>query len=237
MQEQGIFLSALLSGIISAIAVGVVFYFIHQRAVNVWAAKFQKQLDLTNEAERKIHLNEMDYLSDKNKTAIAYADAITESRTASFEEGRKQGKAEQELETNMKLADQKTEFAVRLQAEREQSASEARDKQRAEQELQAKLFSIKISPYAQLLTDNGIFKNTHEGKVGYQYQLLVNGIPAFQPHVVIERHEKIEQADQAIKNTLLSIAQNCAEAAVATYLGTNPQFAKLSQPIFEQFEK
>ena len=236
MQEQGLIISVF-SGTISAIAAGVVFYFIHQRSISSWAARFQKQLDLTNEAERKLHLNEMEYLSDKNKNVIAHTNAIAESRSAAFEEGKKQGKAEHELDTNIKLAEQKAEFAIRLQVEKEQSASEARDQQRAEQGLQAKLFSIKISPYAQLLTDNGIFKNTHEGKVGYQYQLLVNGIPAFQPHIVIERHEKIEQADQAIKNTLLSIAQNCAEAAVATYLGTNPQFAKLSQPIFEQFEK
>jgi hypothetical protein len=237
MQEQNIFLSVLLTGIISAFLMGIAFYIIHRNSVNEWAAKLQKQLDLTNEAERKIHLNEMEYLSDRNKNAIAHADALAETRSIYFEEGRKQGKVEQDIETTTRLADQRAEFTVRLQAEKEQAATEARDKQRAEQELQAKLFSVKISPYVQLLTDNRIFKNTHEGRVGYQYQLLINGIPAFQPHVVIERHEKIEQVDQAIKNTLLSIAQNCAEAAVSTYLGASPKFAKLSPPVFEQLEK
>ena len=137
----------------------------------------------------------------------------------------------------MRRADQRNEFAVRLQAEKEIAATEARDRQRAEHELQAKLFSVKISPYVQLLTDNGLFKDTHEAKIGYQYQLLVNGIPAFQPHVFVERHEKIQQIDQSVKNTLLSIAQNCAEAAVTTYLGASPQFAKLAPGVLEQTEK
>ena len=137
----------------------------------------------------------------------------------------------------MQLADQRNEFAIRLQAEKEQAATEARDKQRAEYELQAKLFSVKISPYVQLLTDKGVFKDTHEAKIGYQYQLLVNGIPAFQPHIVVERHEKVQQIDQEIKKTLLSIAQTCAEAAVTTYLGASPQFAKLAPEVLEQIEK
>jgi hypothetical protein len=88
-----------------------------------------------------------------------------------------------------------------------------------------------------LITDNGLFKDSYEAKIGYQYQLLVNGIPAFQPHIFIERHEKVVQVDQSVKQTLLSIAQNCAEAAVATYLGASPQFARLSPAVLEQASK
>ena len=65
----------------------------------------------------------------------------------------------------------------------------------------------------------------------------MNGIPAFQPHIVVERHEKVQQIDQEIKKTLLSIAQTCAEAAVTTYLGASPQFAKLAPEVLEQIEK
>ena len=179
----------------------------------------------------------MEYLAERNKAEIAHVEALNQARSLSFEEGRKQGKAEHELEAAMQLADQRNEFAVRLQAEKEQAAAEAREKQRAEYELQAKLFSVKISPYVQLLIDKGVIYDTYEAKAGYQYQLLVNGIPAFQPHVVVERHEKVKEIDQAVKNTFLSLARTCAEAAVTTYLGASPQFAKLAPEVVEQIEK
>lgn len=226
-----------LAALLASIVVAVVALLIHRHLAKESAENLQKQLVAANEAERKVHLREMEYLAERNKAEVAHADALTQGRSIAFEEGRKQGNAEHELDTSMRLADQRNEFAVRLQAEKEIAATEARDRQRAEQELQAKLFSVKISPYVQLLTDNGLFKDTYEAKIGYQYQLLVNGIPAFQPHVFVERHEKIQQIDQSVKNTLLSIAQNCAEAAVTTYLGASPQFAKLASGVLEQIEK
>ena len=227
----------LISALLAAALVAMLSIIAHRQYASMLTSKIQKQLDLTNEAERQIHHNELKYLADRNSDEITHSKALGGVRLTAFEEGKKQGRAEMELETAIKIADQRSEFAVRLLTEKEQAASEARDRQRAEHELQAKLFSIKISPYVQLITDNGVFKNTHEGKIGYQYQLLVNGIPAFQPHVVIERHEKVAQVDQSIKQTLLAIAQNCAEAAVSTYLGASPQFAKLSPSVLEQIEK
>ena len=227
----------LLSALLASIIAATIAWLIHRHLAKESHEILQKQFAVNNEAERKVHIREMEYLADRNKAEVVHTDALTQVRSIAFEEGRKQGNAEHELESSMRRADQRNEFAVRLQAEKEIAATEARDRQRAEHELQAKLFSVKISPYVQLLTDNGLFKDTHEAKIGYQYQLLVNGIPAFQPHVFVERHEKIQQIDQSVKNTLLSIAQNCAEAAVTTYLGASPQFAKLAPGVLEQTEK
>ena len=227
----------ILAAILSSITVAAIGLFLHKYLAAESGNNLRKQIALTNDSERSIHGREMEYLAKRNKIEVFHTEAIQDARAAAFEDGRKQGKAEHELEAAMKLADQRSEFAVRLQAEKEQAANEARDRQRAEHELQAKLFSVKISPYVQLLTDNGLFKDTHEAKIGYQYQLLVNGIPAFQPHVFVERHEKIQQIDQTIKNTLLEIAQKCAEAAAMTYLGASPQFAKLAPGVLEQIEK
>lgn len=226
-----------LTALVTAITVAFIALLIHRHLAKEASEKLKSQLSITNEAERQVHRREMEYLADKNKAEVAHADALAQARSTAFEEGRKQGKAEHELDCSMRLADQRNEFAIRLQSEKEQAATEARDRQRAEQELQAKLFSVRISPYVQLLTDNGLFKDTYEAKIGYQYQLLVNGIPAFQPHVFVERHEKVEQVDQSVKTTLLSIAQNCAEAAVTTYLGASPQFAKLAPGVLEQIAK
>ncbi|MFO1385311.1 MAG: hypothetical protein U1F55_03865 [Chitinivorax sp.] len=210
---------------------------IYKRLASELHTKLKVSSAQANEAERQVHLKEMEYLAERNKAEIAHVETLNQARALAFEEGRRQGRAEHELETVMLLADQRNEFAIRLQAEKEQVAAEARDRQRAEYELQAKLFSVKISPYVQLLTDKGLIYDTYEAKAGYQYQLLVNGIPAFQPHIVVERHEKVQEIDQAIKNTFLSLAKTCAEAAVTTYLGASPQFAKLAPEVIEQIEK
>ena len=227
----------ILVAVLTSIVVGISAALIFRRLASGLRAKLKVSSTLANEAERLVHLKEMECLAERNKTEIAHIQALNQARSLSFEEGRKQGNVEKELEAAMQLADQRNEFAIRLQAEKEQAANEAREKQRAEYELQAKLFSVKISPYVQLLTDKGVIYDDYEAKAGYQYQLLVNGIPAFQPHIVVERHEKIKEIDQAIKSTFLSLAKTCAEAAVTTYLGASPQFAKLAPEIVEQIEK
>ena len=150
----------------------------------------------------------------------------------SFEEGRTHGRAEYQLETARQLVDQRTDFTIRLQAEKEQAVAEACDKLRAESQLQEKLFSIKISPYLRFLTHKGLINKTFEAQTGYQYQLLVNGIPAFQPHVVVERQEKVKEIDESVKSQLLLIAENGAKSALSTYLGpVGSKFAKLAAAI------
>jgi hypothetical protein len=225
------------SALLAAIGSSLVALLLHRSASSKFNIALAKQLESTNAAEKLIHLKEMEYLSERNKLISEHADAISSARALAFEEGRKHGRSEQEFECARQLADQRTEFSNRLESERNTAIAEAREKQRAEYELQQKLFSVKISPYVQLLTDEGWISDTHEAKVGYQYQLLVNGIPAFQPHVIVERHEKIEKVDPAVKNALLTLAQSCAEAAATTYLGVSPQFAKLAPGIIESKKK
>jgi hypothetical protein len=226
-----------LSALLAAIGVAAVAFLLHRSTSIRFDGAVQKQLESTNAAEKQVHLKEMEFLGERNKLIAEHADAISAARALAFEEGKKQGRSEQQLECARQLVDQRTELSTRLESERDAAVSEAREKQRAEYELQQKLFSVKISPYVQLLTDEGWISNSHEAKVGYQYQLLVNGIPAFQPHVMVERHEKIEKIDQAAKSALLSLAQGCAEVAAATYLGVSPQFAKLAPGIIESAKK
>jgi hypothetical protein len=226
-----------LSALLAAICVCAIALLLHRSVSNKFSTALQKQLEFTNAAEKQVHLKEMEFLGERNGLIAAHADAISAAQALAFEDGRKQGQTEQELVCARQLADQRSEFSTRLETERNTAIAEAREKQRAEYELQQKLFSVKISPYVQLLTDEGWISDSHEAKVGYQYQLLVNGIPAFQPHVIVERHEKIEKVDQAVKTSLLSLAQGCAEAAAATYLGVSPQFAKLAPGVVEIAKK
>lgn len=227
----------ILVAVLTSIVVGTAAALIYRHLTSELHAKLKVSSAQANEAERLVHLREMEYLAERNKAQITHVETLNHARSLSFEEGRKQGNSEKELEAAMQIADQRSDFAISLQAEKERAAVEAREKQRAEYELQAKLFSVKISPYVQLLTDKGVIYDSYEAKAGYQYQLLVNGIPAFQPHVVVERHEKIKEIDQAVKSTFLSLAKTCAEAAVMTYLGASSQFAKLAPEIVEHIEK
>lgn len=230
-------LDPVVSALLASIGVSGVALLLHRSVSKRFSIALTEQIELTKTAEKQIHLSEMEFLSERNRLIAEHVDAISLARAQAFEEGRTQGRSEQEIVCARQLADQRTEFSNRLESERNTAITEAREKQRAEYELQQKLFSVKISPYVQLLTDEGWISDTHEAKVGYQYQLLVNGIPAFQPHIIVERHEKIDKVDPTIKNALLTLAHGCAEAAASTYLGVSPQFAKLAPGIIESKKK
>ena len=226
------------SALLAVIGVSAIALLLHRLVTKKLNAALQKQLESTYAAEKQTHLKEVEFLSKQNALTSAHANEITSVKESAFKDGRKQGRCEQELECERQLVDQLKEISTRLEVERNTAIAEACAKQRAESELQQKLFSVNISPYVQLLTDKGLIFNSYEVKAGYQYQLLVSGIPAFQPHVIVERHEKVKQIDQAVKNTMLSLAKTCAEAALQTYLGgVSAQFAKLAPEIIEAIDK
>jgi hypothetical protein len=222
---------------IAALFIGSLTFYLYKRRVGGYESRLALQLSKTNAAERQNHLNEMEHLAERNRREIEYTLELSKARQSGFDEGKRAGIAERELEANIRMAKQSADFALQLQSEKATAAAEAREMQRAEQEIQAKLFSVKISPYVQLVTNKGIVYDDFESRVGYQYQLLINGIPAFQPHVVIEREEKVKEFDEKLKSALLTVAQTCAQAALSTYLGANPQFAKISPAILVKSEK
>jgi hypothetical protein len=189
----------------------------HRRQIATVESSLSAQREATNAAQRDLHLKEMQFLRQRNEREVEFAVQLADERE--------------------KLASQRIELLARLEQEREKAAESARDKLRAEYELQNKLFSVKISPYVQLSTDKGFFKDAFEAKIGYQYQLLVNGIPAFQPHVVLERHEKVDKFDEAVKDRLLGVAEKIAQAAIQTYLGVNVQFAPLGPEVIHHIEQ
>ena len=125
---------------------------------------------------------------------------------------------------------------MKLQEERESSASDAREQLRAEYELQSKLFSVQISPLVRIVEDKGLFSSEFKTEVGYQYQLLINGIPAFQPHVLIERNEVRKEVNEERIDELIKVAKQIAEGAIDLYLGANGQFAKLAMPIVKRLK-
>jgi len=201
------------------------------------SAEMRQHVVEARELEKKVHVREREFLNEKNEIEVAKNEALRAARATGYQEGRAFGQAEHERDHLIELTTLRAEFAQQLGKERESAASDARNKLRAEYELQTKLFTVKICPYLRIAEDKSLFNKKHELISGYQYQLLINGIPAFSPHVVPERIEIHSEINPQLERTLLGIAEKAADAAINLYLGGNIQFAKLSPAKVERVAK
>lgn len=217
--------------IITILITGVISFFLNRKLNRDVIQKLRTAETQSHEIEKKFHIRERDFLNEKNQMSIEHNNAVKVEMAKAFEEGRLLGKSEGQHDHVHELTKQRESFALRLSEDIEKAVLNAKEKLRAEYELQTKLFSVKISPYYKIGDDNGWVKKQHDVNIGYQYQLLINGIPAFQPHIVIERSESISEISEDIKKILLNSAIGLAEAAITTYLGVNPQFARLAPAI------
>ncbi|GLI39835.1 hypothetical protein KI811_01215 [Geobacter hydrogenophilus] len=74
--------------------------------------------------------------------------------------------------------------------------------------------SVITYPYKEVHGENGWFSDDRSAVVGYKFQLLVNGIPCFEPHKIpVETFskkevntERIEQASNQVVNMIEKIA-------------------------------
>jgi len=189
------------------------------------------------ELEKKVHSREREFLDERNQLELAKFDAVRLSRAAGLEEGRLFGQAEKQRDHLTELTNQRSEFSTQLIKQCEIAATEAKDRLRAEYELQTKLFTVKICPYLKITEDKSLFNKKHELVSGYQYQLLINGIPAFSPHVVPERTEIKSEINPELERTFLAVSEKAADAAINLYLGGNIQFAKRSPAIIDRTSK
>jgi hypothetical protein len=186
--------------------------------------------------EKQAHQKERDFLEERNKTELSNLESIKEAKKIAFEEGRQRGVTEGDTKHLTEVMALQADFAERLQSEREKAATEARERLRAEYELQSKLFSVQISPLVRITENKGLFSSENQTEVGYQYQLLINGIPAFQPHIIVERSETRKEVNEENLRQLLNSAKQIAEGAIDMYLGANGQFAKLALPVVKRLK-
>ena len=231
--ESDLLLTALATALVTT-SIGALLW---RHAAAKQTLHLQEHLGNTQQLEKELHIKERDFLAERNRLEIAQADNARVVRATAFEEGRKLGLTEGNAVHINELSTQRSALVCKYEAEREQALTLARDKLRAEYELQTKLFSVKISPYVSVREDNGFIRNTYETTAGYQYQLLVNGIPAFAPHVVAEQTEVKKEVNPEIERLLVQAAERAAQAAINMYLGGSPQFAKLAEPIIKRLPK
>ncbi len=186
--------------------------------------------------EKQAHQRERDFLEERNSMELANHEYTKEAKKIAFEEGRQLGVVEADAKHLTEVTALQADFAENLRAEREKAAAEARERLSAEYELQSKLFSVQISPLVRITENKGMFSSKYQSEVGYQYQLLINGIPAFQPHIIVERSETRKEVNEENLKELLKSAKQIAEGAIDIYLGANGQFAKLALPVVKRLK-
>ncbi len=91
-------------------------------------------------------------------------------------------------------------------------------------------FTVQVRPYVEKIRKEGIIFDDMYSAVGFQYQLLVNGIPCFQPHVVIEqKYDETEVNDERLKfltEQAIKVAQLAIQATNAQH-----QFKFVESPL------
>lgn len=197
----------------------------------------EREADL-REAQKSIHEKERSFLEERNRIELANADALQSAKAEAYEQGRQLGKVEGNSQHLEEIIALKTEFSAKLASEVDTAVSEARKRLTAEYELQTKLFTVQISPFVRISENKGLFSSESEVETGYQYQLLVNGIPAFQPHSIVERSEVRKIVNEENVRELVSMAKDFASGAIETYLGAGGgKFAKLASVIVKKLPK
>lgn len=78
----------------------------------------------------------------------------------------------------------------------------------------AKAFSVIVRPFIRKSRDDGFIKKMNRLEVGYQYQLQINGIPCFEPHVVIVRRYEEKEVNQEVIERMTRLALEAAQGAV-----------------------
>jgi hypothetical protein len=117
------------------------------------------------------------------------------------------------------LAQEHREVFAKHASETQQKAHDEYERGRRQGELdtdqKAKAFSVVVRPYVCQTKDGTLFK-TYSLEIGYQYQLVVNGIPCFEPHIVIEQRTDEKEVNTELIERITQIAITTARKAVAS---------------------
>jgi hypothetical protein len=82
-------------------------------------------------------------------------------------------------------------------------------------ESQSKLsLSVVLYPFVNTVAERGMFTRESKVEVGYKYQLLVQGLPCFEPHVVVVETTQHKEINEEMIDLLKSKAAEFAQAAV-----------------------
>lgn len=221
------------TGLIAGIVVGAVVacvatWTILRRQLGGLTSQLAERDSRIRDLEEQVYVEARNGLEERNRAIEENAGAIHQARAAGFEEGREYGRGELQRDHLEELTSQRRELTRMHDDEVKRVTQEALETQRAQFELQTKLFAVSVTPYVHVSTKGGLVRKKYTSVKGYQYQLLVNGIPAFTPTVVAQDTEEIDVYDEATRQALIAGATDLAKTAIKSYLGGASQFAQLA---------
>ncbi|THG77015.1 hypothetical protein E5198_17365 [Pseudomonas sp. A-1] len=213
----------------------LVAYLIFHRNFQVKSNQVVAQESAVRELEKKIHLVEAEHLKARNELEMNHHEKEKSLREKLNKEAYELGVASCKKDHQVEVSNLRSEYRELLTNQIKEAEDRTRTLAKLEFEAQAKAFSVSIRPYVKIEKDAGIIFDDHKSYTGYQYQLLVNGIPAFQPHIVIEKTEEIKQADKETIFQLVKMAESSARSAISTYLsGATGQMFTVGAEIIER---
>lgn len=170
------------------------------------------------ELEKQIHLEAANHLKLNNSTTRLHHEELNKEREKAEKEGFEQGVASCKKDHQIEITNLRSEHRDAITKERLEAEERGKKLAKAEIEAQTKAFSVLLRPYIKIEKNNGLIWSDHRSHTGYQYQLLINGIPAFQPHIFIEKTETIKSTDKETVKELIQLAQKSVEGAINIYL-------------------
>ena len=212
---------AVLTGVAigSAVLATMVLNFIYTKKTSASAMRIAALEAEANEHQKELHRLEAAHLRAKNDLELEHHSLAKHAREEHYNEGFQHGVASSQKDHLIEITNLRAAHREEL-AEREAEAEKrGRAVAKLEHEAQVKAFGVEIRPYVKIEKDVGIIWDSHKSYTGYQYQLLVNGIPAFQPHVVVEHSAEIKEVDKQMVAELVKLAHKAADAAAKVYLG------------------
>ena len=87
----------------------------------------------------------------------------------------------------------------------------------------AAVLSVTVYPFVSTGKEKGWFNRETAVEIGYRYQLLVQGVPCFEPHIVVTDKTREKKLDEAAIEVLKTRAIQLAEAATQVKGGGVPR--------------
>jgi hypothetical protein len=205
-------------GLISFFAV-VIF---NKKQLKIINNELLNEINKNRQLEKDVHLHETRFLAEKNKLEIENYQYLKETKQKSFDDGYEKGKEDSFKDFLIKKGELEVDYKEKNRQIELDSFERGKKQAQSDFELLSNTFTVSISPYVNIKTDKGIFSDTHLSEIGYKYQLLVKGIPAFQPHICVEQREEVKEINEERINRLSDLAIKVTEMAVGSYLSNMP---------------
>jgi hypothetical protein len=81
-------------------------------------------------------------------------------------------------------------------------------------DLNSKIITLQIKPWENEVSENGFLKKIINYQIGYQYILMINGIPALNPYQIVEKTIKISQVNEENIKEVISQVKDSVDKAI-----------------------